>query len=219
MMETGSWRHAAGDRVYRAIKARVITYAFPQGKRIYLQPLADALGVSTTPVREALNRLAAEDLVIKAPRKGFVALGLSGDNLLDYYDLTRLLLAKELHGLDIDTRRKLHEFEPVAVLLYKLNRRALSDPNTLATYTGEVFAEIASLGDNEHVVQSIRHANDHLHFIRTIECQHLEDVQRELIRLCELVLAGRCEELLRAIHVYHDKRVQVLSTLLEVAGR
>jgi DNA-binding GntR family transcriptional regulator len=210
-------RDTAGDRVYRAIKANVIAYAFPQGRRIYLQPLADALGVSTTPVREALNCLAAEGLVIKAPRKGFIAMSLSRENLLGYYELTRLLLAKELAGLDTAARRKLPEFEPIAVVLYKLNRRVLSDANTLTAYTGEIFSDIASLGGNAHVVRSIRHANDHLYYIRTVECRHLENVQSELMLTCELLLAGRYEDLQQAIHNYHDKRIATLPTMLELA--
>jgi DNA-binding GntR family transcriptional regulator len=218
-MDRRSAKNSAGDRVYRAIKASVIAYAFPQGRRIYLQPLADALGVSTTPVREAMNRLAAEDLVIKAPRKGFIAMSLSEENLLGHYELTRLLLAKELLGLDAAARRQLPEFEPIAVVLYKLNRRVLSDVNTLAAYTGEIFSHIASLGENTNVVGAIHRSNDHLYYIRTVECRHLENVQHELRLLCELLLAGRREKLLQAIHSYHDKRIGMLPMLLDVARR
>jgi DNA-binding GntR family transcriptional regulator len=218
-MDRRSAKNSAGDRVYRAIKASVIAYAFPQGRRIYLQPLADALGVSTTPVREAMNRLAEEDLVIRAPRKGFIAMSLSGDNLLGHYELTRLLLVKELEGLDAAAWRKLIEFEPIAGVLYKLNRRVLSDVNTLAAYTGEIFTHIGSLGTNSHVIRAIGHANDHLYYIRTVECRHLGNVQGGLILLCELLLAGRCGDLLQAIHRYHDKRIAMLPALLELARR
>jgi DNA-binding GntR family transcriptional regulator len=218
-MDRRSAKNSAGDRVYRAIKASVIAYAFPQGRRIYLQPLADALGVSTTPVREAMNRLAEEDLVIRAPRKGFIAMSLSEENLLGHYELTRLLLAKELLGLDAAARRQLPEFEPIAVVLYKLNRRVLSDVNTLAAYTGEIFSHIGSLGENTYVVGAIHRSNDHLHYIRTVECRHLESVQHELMLLCELLLANRCEELLQAIHRYHDERIEMLPMLLDVARR
>jgi DNA-binding GntR family transcriptional regulator len=210
---------AAGNRIYQAVKASVVAHAFPDGRRIYLQPIADALGVSTTPVREALNRLAAEDLVIKAPRKGFIAITLSENGLRAYYELTRLLLTKELERLDTGARRKLPEFEPIAAVLYKLNRRVLSDVRTLADYTGEIFSDIASLGENAYIVRSIERANDHLYYIRTIECQHLENIQDELRMLCELLLASRCEDLLRAIHKYHDARVEILPMLIELTRR
>ena len=212
-------RKASGDRVYEAIKARVIAYDFPEGERIYLQPIADDLGVSTMPVREAFNRLAAEDLVIKAPRKGFIAKTLSEEDLRGHYDLTRLLLVNELEVLDAAARQKLTEFEPIATVLYKLIRRAISDANTLATYTGEIFALLASFGGNDHVRFSIGRANDHLHYIRTLECQHLHDVQSELVLLCELILAGRSKELIDDIHRYHDQRIELLPVLLRSTRR
>ena len=208
---------ARGDRVYHAVKAKVIGHTFPQGGRIYLQPLADDLGVSTMPVRDALNRLAAEDLVIKAPRKGFIARSLSADDLLGYYDLTRLLMVKELEGLDDAARRKLPEFEPIALVLHKLIRRAISSADTLAAYTGEVFACIAALGGNDHVVLAVARANDNLHYIRTLECRHLDNVQSELVELCEHVLTGRCEELIHTIHRYHARRIELLPALLGTA--
>jgi hypothetical protein len=61
------------------------------------------------------------------------------------YELTRLLLAKELEELDAAARRKLPEFEPIATVLYKLNRCVFSDVNTLSAYTGTIFSHIASL--------------------------------------------------------------------------
>lgn len=210
---------ATGKRVYQAIKARLVAYEFPQGRRIYLEPIAAELGVSTTPVREALNRLAAEDLVIKALQKGFTAMRLNSDRLRGYYELTRLLLTHELEGLDAARRRMLPGFEPIAGILYKLKRRAISDANTLAAYTGEIFVHIGSLGDNADLIDSIGRANDHLYYIRTIECHFLPDVQSELVRLCELLLASRCKELLQAIHGHHDTRIALLPELFEAARR
>lgn len=218
-MDRALWKHSAEDRVYRSIKARVIAYDFPQGRRIYLQPIADALGVSTTPVREALNRLAAEDLVIKAPHKGFIAPTLSKDNLLGYYKLTRLLLVKVLEGLDTAARQRLSECKPLATVLYKLNRRVLSDVGTLTAYTEETFLHISSLGENPQVVRSIERASDHLYYIRTIECRYFKNVQSELVLLCELLLARRCRDLLQAIRNYHQKRIAALPALLELAKK
>lgn len=210
---------AAGERVYQEIKARVISYDFPQGERIYLEPIANSLGVSTTPVREALNRLAAEALVIKAPRKGFFSMTLSEDNVVGHYELTRLLLSHELEKLQPTARRKLTECEPVARVLNKLNLRPVTDANVLAAYTAEVFVRIASLSENSSVILSIATANDHLHFIRTLECQHMEHAKSEIACMCELLLAGHCDELIAAIHEYHDRRLELLPALLDVLRR
>lgn len=54
--------------VYEHVKARVVAREFPAGKRIQPEPLAERLLVSSTPVREALIRLAAERVIVKIPK-------------------------------------------------------------------------------------------------------------------------------------------------------
>jgi DNA-binding GntR family transcriptional regulator len=210
---------SAGDRVYHAIKARVIAYEFPQGERIYLDPLAADLGVSTTPVREAMNRLAAKDLVIKAPRKGFFALTLSPENLAGNYELTRLLLTHELEGLDEALRRRLPQYEPIAAILNKLKRPQKPGIEALTRYTAETFLAIGAMRKHPHVIEPIGNANDHLYYIRTLECRHFGNVINELGNLCELVLADRCKELVAEIGAYYEKRLSLLPRLIEFATR
>jgi DNA-binding GntR family transcriptional regulator len=204
----------AGDRVYRAIKARLVAYEFPQGERIYLEPIADSLGVSTTPVREAMNRLAERDLVVKAANKGFFAMTLSETRLKGHYELTRLLLTLGLEELPPAVLRELPTYAPIADIVNRLNRRVITDVGTLARYTGEVFGAIAALTGNSAVILAIDHANDHLYFVRTLECGYVSDVQGELKRFCELLLSGACEELAAALHAYHEQRVSLLPEML-----
>ena len=198
---------------------RVVAYEFTQGERIYLGPIAEELGVSTTPVRDALNRLVAEDLVIKESKKGFIALTLTEDNLKGHYELTRELLCRELEQIKPPERRRLSECETIAGVLTKLNRRKHPDCKALATYTGELFAHLVAIGENPLAVHSIKRSNDHLYYIRTVECQILETVQSDLTCMCELLLAGECEALIEAINAYHDKRLSLMRTLIDFARR
>src|SRR5437588_3494343 len=71
-MSSGPERAAAPDRlniasvvdqVYAAIRERISNGSLPRGGRVHQEDLALELGVSRTPVREALRRLAAEGLV------------------------------------------------------------------------------------------------------------------------------------------------------------
>jgi DNA-binding GntR family transcriptional regulator len=210
---------AAGDRVYQAIKARLVACEFPEGERIYLEPIAEALGVSTTPVREAMNRLAERDLVIKAENKGFFAMTLSEARLRGHYELTRLLLTLGLEDLSPAAQREMHDYAPIAEIVNRLNRRVINDAGTLARYTGEIFAAVAALIDNPAVQLAVDRANDHLYFVRTLECGHIADVQGELKRFCELFLSGKRDELVVAIHAYHGQRIALLPQLLRDVER
>jgi DNA-binding GntR family transcriptional regulator len=58
------------DQVYAAIRDRIVEGSLERGARIHQEDLAEDLGVSRTPVREALRRLAAEGLVEMRTNRG-----------------------------------------------------------------------------------------------------------------------------------------------------
>ncbi len=58
------------DQAYEAIRAQIISGSLRRGERIHQEDLAERLGVSRTPVREALRRLAAEGLVEMHTNRG-----------------------------------------------------------------------------------------------------------------------------------------------------
>jgi DNA-binding GntR family transcriptional regulator len=58
------------DQVYTAIRERISSGSLPRGARVHQEDLAEDLGVSRTPVREALRRLAAEGLVEMRTNRG-----------------------------------------------------------------------------------------------------------------------------------------------------
>ena len=58
------------DQVYEAIRERITSGSLPRGARVHQEDLAVELGVSRTPVREALRRLAAEGLVEMRTNRG-----------------------------------------------------------------------------------------------------------------------------------------------------
>ena len=58
------------DLAYAAIRERIVAGALPRGARVHQEDLAVELGVSRTPVREALRRLAAEGLVEMRTNRG-----------------------------------------------------------------------------------------------------------------------------------------------------
>jgi DNA-binding GntR family transcriptional regulator len=59
------------DDVHETIKARIMDHEIAPGARLSIDGLARELGVSPTPVREALARLESAQLVVKEPLRGY----------------------------------------------------------------------------------------------------------------------------------------------------
>ena len=74
------------DQVYLAIRDRIMDGTLRRGARIHQEDLADELGVSRTPVREALRRLAAEGLVEMRTNRGARVADVGQDDMQAAYE-------------------------------------------------------------------------------------------------------------------------------------
>ncbi|WP_080665979.1 GntR family transcriptional regulator [Sinorhizobium medicae] len=86
-------KHARlGDMAYDAMKERLVRGAFEPGRKLTVRAVADALGVSSTPARDALNRLAAEGALVYSGPKTVIVPYLTMDTL---QEVTTMRLALE----------------------------------------------------------------------------------------------------------------------------
>jgi DNA-binding GntR family transcriptional regulator len=76
-------RPQLSDDVARLIRQRIFDGRYVAGSYIRLDQLAAELGISVTPVREALFALRAEGLIAQQPRRGFVVLPVTGRDVTD----------------------------------------------------------------------------------------------------------------------------------------
>lgn len=81
----------AADRVYSHIKQGVLDRHYQGGTLLTEGELAEAVGVSRTPVREALLKLEVEGLIKLYPKKGALVLAVSAQEIADVVE-TRLLV-------------------------------------------------------------------------------------------------------------------------------
>lgn len=82
----------------RTLRERAIAGVFSPGKPIIILDEAQALGLSTTPVREALAWLGGEGLIARAPAGGYAGLQLEPAGLASRYRLRLHCLEKGLEG-------------------------------------------------------------------------------------------------------------------------
>jgi DNA-binding GntR family transcriptional regulator len=78
-----AFRPQLADDVARCVRKRIFDGTYAAGQYIRLDQLAAELGVSVTPVREALFVLSAEGLLSQQPRRGFVVVAVTARDLTD----------------------------------------------------------------------------------------------------------------------------------------
>jgi len=76
-------RPQLSDDVARLIRSRIFDGSYAAGSYVRLDQLAAELGISVTPVREALFALRAEGLIAQQPHRGFVVLPVTGRDVTD----------------------------------------------------------------------------------------------------------------------------------------
>ena len=74
------------DQVFEKLEQDIITGVYPQGEILTELKLVEQLGVSRTPIREALRRLEQERLIAESG-KGSVVLGITIEDLIDIMDI------------------------------------------------------------------------------------------------------------------------------------
>ena len=77
------------DRVYEQLKAMAVSFEFKPGARVNEGAIASKLGVSRTPLREALNRLNTAGFLRFMPGKGFFCRELDAQEIFDLYELRK----------------------------------------------------------------------------------------------------------------------------------
>ena len=79
------------DMVFDVLMNAIMQGQLSPGERVLEVQLADEMGVSRTPVREAIRRLELEGFVVMVPRKGAYVAGLSIDDVESVYEIRTAL--------------------------------------------------------------------------------------------------------------------------------
>ena len=85
----------AREQVAAELRKAILSNKYKQGDTIALDEVSKSLGVSVTPVREALQLLSADGLIALRPNKGAMVLGITEQYIKEHFEL-RLILEGEM---------------------------------------------------------------------------------------------------------------------------
>jgi DNA-binding GntR family transcriptional regulator len=176
------------ERAYQEIRARLLSGRFRLRQRLDAGAIASELGVSTTPVREALLRLTSERLVSFRPAHGFAVAMWSESGLRDLYRWRGELAELTLAGF--------------AGAAAPVSRAAMS----YAAQVAELFAAFES-GAHAELLHAARNADDRLHVARIAEAEIWPNVEQELSMIANAIASGSAVRIKNALGKYHARRV------------
>ncbi len=95
------------ERTYQILKEAILSGKRPPGSRLVIVEIASELGVSRTPVADALSRLLGEGFVAGSPRRGYAVTNLDARDIAELMDASRILQqgAAELGARAVDPAR------------------------------------------------------------------------------------------------------------------
>ncbi|WP_448003691.1 GntR family transcriptional regulator [Agromyces bauzanensis] len=206
----------ASDRAYRTLRAEILDGTLGPGTVLQEVEQSTRLGVSRTPVREALRQLAADGLV-DASGRGAVVTAVSRDDIVALYELREALEARAA-GLAAQRRDE--------APFLGIRERLLDAPRLLAQGErglGPYFAIVDDLDDaieaaaaNPFLATALRSVQLHSARIRRLSRHNPERLRAaagEHLLIVEAILARDAELASHATHVHlHMSLTNALAT-------
>jgi DNA-binding GntR family transcriptional regulator len=162
-------RQVLADGVYEQIRALIMNDGIEPGARVNIDEIARELGVSGTPVREALARLESEELVSRLPLRGYRVTELLNRKEVDDMYALRLLLEPPSAALAAvamsDSSVAALEAELATCPAAPVDD-AYSDYKALTAHDARLHELILRLAGNVAVEQAFARTHCHLHFFR-----------------------------------------------------
>ena len=204
-------RKPLGQHVFDNLKHAIIRGNIAPGEWLVESHIAEMLGISRTPVREAIHKLERERLIERQPRGGFTVLGLNRDDIEETFGIRSVLEGYAAHLATIKHQpkelrvleRKIEEFQQC---LKKRQMDALPEINT------EFHELLYDLSKSPRLVHMINGLRDQIYRFRQmiLKNEKLANVSNEdhiqMLKYMRKRDAERVERLVRE-HILRGREV------------
>ena len=170
-------RRSLGQDVYEKLKQAIVKGELPPDSRLIESRMANVLGISRTPVREAIHKLEREGLLRHNPSGGFFIVGLTRSDIEETFGIRSVLESyaarlaathhkgeEELNPLD----RKIHEYQ---LHLDQGNLKALLRINT------EFHDLLYALSRSPKLIKMISDLQDQIYRFRQVLLKNEENAR------------------------------------------
>ncbi len=203
---------------YNLIRRRILDIVYPPGHQALEQELASELGISRTPLREALIRLHNEGLVELIPRHGMRVLPVSAGDMKQIYEILTALesAAAELVVMRKPGERELTSLEAATRDMARALRA--DDLDAWAEADERFHRELIELSGNRMLVQSVLNYWDRAHRARMFTLRLRPkpvDSTKEHMALVERIRAGDAKGAFEVNRAHRERGSRELLAILE----
>ncbi|WP_209835541.1 GntR family transcriptional regulator [Ruegeria sp. HKCCE3926] len=196
------------DDIYDQVKAMAVSFRLRPGDRLNEVALSRDLGVSRTPLREALNRLVAERLFDFRPGQGFFCRPLDAQTVFDLFELRQII--ESAAARSACTKATDEGLQRLRDELYETGIDITGLTIEEAVARDEAFhLGIARLSGNMELLQTLTRINERIRYIRWISMS-MDRVQKskdEHKRVMQALLDRDADEAARVLAAHITKRM------------
>ncbi len=207
------------DRIAEMIRESIIDGKIRPGERLVEPDLASRLGVSRTPLREALLQLDSEGFVNVTPRRGAVVSDLSMEDAKETYlikgalePLAARLACEKITDAELESLQDIHE---------RMSRSASTrtrDNRRILQLNSEFHSNISAASRNEKLIQYIRILRSQAlryNYIYLSVLSHLSASLREHARILEALARHDGDAADRLMRAHEDAARTALCSYIE----
>lgn len=202
------------DQIYSKLREDIITLKIPMGTRLNVNELQTELGVSCTPIREAVNRLQQEELVIYENNVGARVLTLDEHDVREIHELAVTLqqAAVRLSMKNGDIDQMLDEIEE-QIDRYEAARTPRESVRAVHNLIGVFYHHCG----NRRLDRSMIAIQGQVLLLRHIyaECPGCRDHMDDLLRLRDGVAGGSIDEICASLQEYSDRSAPAILAWLK----
>lgn len=214
MMGMNQVRRSLGEQARDAIRESIISLKFVPGQMMYESELATSLGMSRTPVREAIRTLQVEELIEVLPQRGLRVALISPTKVEEIRFVRESLelsaLLKVVAEWDAQASRYRMAGHQVLSLLEEQRLAAEeSDPLRFLYLDDDFHQLLLDQADNQTLISIVEQTRGHLNRVRMLGMQdlgNLKELVDEHVRLFHAVIGNDCDTV-RALSIKHLRRL------------
>ena len=168
------------EQVYEKIRNDILSGKFTPGTRIVDLQIADRYGISRTPVRDAIQRLIREGLIVTSGKRGYYVFKATRQDIVEIFEVRLILDKAVVEKLITEQMPNNYQsyFNTIQQIETRLREGILQGPKAFTEYDEEFHDSLVRLCNNSRIVGIYRDNSVHTKAFRSMTSFSAERIDK-----------------------------------------